>query len=92
MSTAAPDEIGRDAGVAYGGKHEPDKWNWGAFLWGGIWALGHRLWAKGILGLLLTLIPLVGRHEGYLSRRRVGRRTAAEPLSPGARTIAATGP
>jgi len=60
VSTTAPDEVGRDAGMAVAGKHELDKWNWGAFLWGGIWAIGHRLWAKGIIGLLLTLIPLVG--------------------------------
>lgn len=58
MSTTSPDRLEQHA--AAGGKHELEKWNWGAFLWGAIWALGHRLWAKGVLGLLLSLIPLVG--------------------------------
>jgi hypothetical protein len=49
MSTADPDAIP-------GQKDELDKWNWGAFLWGSIWALGHRLWGKGILALVVTLI------------------------------------
>jgi hypothetical protein len=51
MSTADPDAIP-------GQKDELDKWNWGAFLWGAIWALGHRLWGKGILALVVTIITL----------------------------------
>ncbi len=42
------------------GKDELQKWNWGAFLWGGIWALGHKLWLKGILGIVLSFIPFAG--------------------------------
>jgi len=30
-----------------------------AFLWGSVWTLGHRLWLKGIVALILSLIPLV---------------------------------
>ena len=57
MSTASPERFEREPVPTYGGKHELDKWNWGAFLWGFIWAFGHRLWAKGIIGLLLSIIP-----------------------------------
>lgn len=73
MSTTAPDEVGRDPMVASGGKHELDKWNWGAFLWGGVWGIGHRLWVKGIVGLVLTLIPLVGIVVGIVFALRGNR-------------------
>lgn len=32
-----------------------EKWNWSAFLWGGIWSIGHRSWAG-----LLIFLPYVG--------------------------------
>ncbi|HKP97167.1 MAG TPA: hypothetical protein VJ385_15565 [Fibrobacteria bacterium] len=32
-----------------------DRWNWPAFLWGGIWAIGHRSWIG-----LLTFLPYIG--------------------------------
>jgi hypothetical protein len=32
-----------------------DKWNWSAFLWGGVWSIGHRSWIG-----LLTFLPYVG--------------------------------
>ena len=44
----------------HAGKDELTKWNWGAFLWGPIWALGHRLWVHGVVGLVLSFIPFVG--------------------------------
>jgi hypothetical protein len=34
---------------------ELDKWNWAAFLWGPVWAIGHNVWIG-----LLTLVPYVG--------------------------------
>lgn len=40
------------------GKDELDKWNWGAFLWGIIWAFGHRLWKQAIIGLVITIVTL----------------------------------
>ena len=41
-----------------GGKDELDKWNWGAFLWGPIWAFGHRLWVQATIGLVISLVTL----------------------------------
>jgi hypothetical protein len=41
-----------------GGKDELDKWNWGAFLWTVIWALGHKLWKQAIIGLLISIVTL----------------------------------
>jgi hypothetical protein len=41
-----------------GGKDELEKWNWGAFLWGVIWAFGHRLWKQAILSLVATVVTL----------------------------------
>lgn len=32
-----------------------NKWNWAAFLWGPIWAIGHKVWIG-----LLAFIPFVG--------------------------------
>ena len=46
------------AGAAGGASTMPgelDKWNWAAFLWGPVWAIGHNVWIG-----LLTLIPYVG--------------------------------
>ncbi len=34
---------------------ELKKWNWAAFLWGPIWAIGHSVWIG-----LLVFIPYVG--------------------------------
>jgi hypothetical protein len=51
MDTTDPDAIP-------GQKDELDKWNWGAFLWGPIWALGHRLWGKGIVALVVSIVTL----------------------------------
>jgi hypothetical protein len=39
-----------------GVEEELQKFNWGGFLLGWIWAFGHRVWLWGILGL----IPFVG--------------------------------
>lgn len=53
MDTTDPDAIP-------GQKDELDKWNWGACLWTWIWAIGHRRWLHGIVGLLVGLvIPIV---------------------------------
>ncbi len=46
------------AGAAAGARTMPnelDKWNWAAFLWGPVWAIGHNVWIG-----LLTLVPYVG--------------------------------
>jgi hypothetical protein len=51
MSTADPEAIP-------GQKDELEKWNWGAFLWGVIWAFGHRLWRQALIGLVLTVFTL----------------------------------
>jgi hypothetical protein len=51
MSATDPDAIP-------GQKDELDKWNWGAFLWGVIWAFGHRLWKQAIIGLVLSVVTL----------------------------------
>ena len=40
------------------GKDELEKWNWGAFLWGVIWAFGHRLWKHALIGLAVTVVTL----------------------------------
>ena len=55
MSTTStdPDAVGTTTG-----KDELDKWNWGAFLWTVIWALGHKLWKQAIIGLLITVVTL----------------------------------
>lgn len=53
MSTTDPDEA-----VTTGGKDELDKWNWGAFLWGVIWAFGHRLWKQALIGLAIMVVTL----------------------------------
>ena len=49
-------EQGAMATVGTAGKDELDKFNWGAFLWTWIWALGHRAWVWALVGL----IPIVG--------------------------------
>lgn len=46
------------SGAAGGANNMPgelDKWNWAAFLWGPVWAIGHNVWIG-----LLTLVPYVG--------------------------------
>ena len=55
MSTTSPDP---EAFETTTGKDELDKWNWGAFLWGVIWAFGHRLWKWALIGLVLTVVTL----------------------------------
>ena len=40
-------------------KDELDKWNWGAFFWTWIWAFGHRVWAQGAVGFVVSIfVPL----------------------------------
>jgi hypothetical protein len=40
-------------------KAEVDKWNWGAFFWTWIWALGHRLWRQAVIGFVVgAFVPL----------------------------------
>jgi hypothetical protein len=46
------------AELELGGKDELDKWNWGAFLWGVIWAFGHRLWRQAVIGLVISVVTL----------------------------------
>ncbi len=53
MSTDAGDA--RAERIAQG-KDELKKWNWGAFLWSWIWALGHKQWAKAAIAFLVSLI------------------------------------
>jgi hypothetical protein len=55
MSTTStdPDAVGTTTG-----KDELDKWNWGAFLWGVVWAFGHRLWKQALIGLVITIVTL----------------------------------
>ena len=55
MSTTSTDP---EALATTTGKDELDKWNWAAFLWGVIWAFGHRLWKQALIGLVLTVITL----------------------------------
>ena len=50
---SAPVPVAGAAGGAMPG--ELDKWNWAAFLWGPVWAIGHNVWIG-----LLTLVPYVG--------------------------------
>jgi hypothetical protein len=54
MSTTDPDTFETTTGE----KDELDKWNWGAFLWGVIWAFGHKLWKQALIGLLITAVTL----------------------------------
>jgi hypothetical protein len=54
MSTTDPDAMETTVGQ----KDELDKWNWGAFLWGLIWAFGHRLWKQALIGLVITVVTL----------------------------------
>jgi hypothetical protein len=49
-TTSAPDDVAKDL--------ELKKWNWGAFLLGPIWGIGH-----GVFRSLLTLVPLYGLYE-----------------------------
>lgn len=48
-----------DSGLGNGGRGklpaELEGFSWAAFLWGGIWAVGHRVWIG-----LLAFVPLVG--------------------------------
>ena len=55
MSTTStdPDAVGTTTG-----KDEIEKWNWGAFLWGVVWAFGHRLWKQALIGLLISVVTL----------------------------------
>jgi ABC-type Fe3+ transport system permease subunit len=42
----------------------PSGWNWGAFLLGWLWALGHRLWIPAVLGFIpilnILMMPVFG--------------------------------
>ena len=44
-----------EAASAQAAPGELKRWNWAAFLWGPVWAIGHNVWIG-----LLTLIPYVG--------------------------------
>ena len=46
--------------TATAGKNELEKWNWGAFFWTWIWAIGRGKAGQGLLWLLVSLIvPIV---------------------------------
>jgi hypothetical protein len=47
-------------GTSTGVEIELGKWNWGAFLLAPIWALGHRLWWRAAVAILLGWIPVAG--------------------------------
>ena len=49
------DDVAGVSGAAKGTPENIDKFNWGALLWGWIWAIGNGVWIG-----LLTLIPYVG--------------------------------
>ncbi len=56
MSTTSSDS---DAVGTTTGKDELDKWNWGAFFWTWIWALGHRLWGQALIGFVVSIfVPI----------------------------------
>jgi hypothetical protein len=40
-----------------GGRFVPT-WNWSAFFFGPLWYLNRGLWAKGLVLLALTLVPV----------------------------------
>ena len=67
MSATDPDTFETTAGE----KDELDKWNWGGFLWGWIWAFGHRDWGRGVIALIVSLfIPFVaGIYYGLKGNR-----------------------
>jgi hypothetical protein len=67
VPTAAP-AAETDAAVS----EELAKWNWGAFLLGPIWGIGH-----GVFRSLLTLVPLYGIYE-WIMLGRNGNRWAWE--------------
>jgi len=64
LEKPAPPEKVSDAALSA----ELAKWNWGAFLLGPIWGIGH-----GVFRSLLTLVPLYGLYEWFMLGRNGNR-------------------
>lgn len=58
----------------------PGGFNFGAFILGGIWALGHGLWIRGIIGLFLFCLPgvnlIYALYLGFMGNRLAWRKAA----------------
>jgi hypothetical protein len=57
-----------ESAVAGPVESELNKWNWGAFLLGPIWGIGH-----GVFRSLLTLVPIYGIYEWIMLGRKGNR-------------------